>query len=44
MLARDHALAADLVPGAIAPALGYPDQFEVETNFKAWITTILRNS
>jgi RNA polymerase sigma-70 factor, ECF subfamily len=44
MLARDRALAEDLVQEAVVRALGHADQFESGTNFKAWITTILRNS
>jgi RNA polymerase sigma-70 factor, ECF subfamily len=44
MLARDRALADDLVQEAVVRALTHADQFEAGTNFKAWITTILRNS
>src|SRR5690349_5755745 len=42
-LARDRALADDLVQEAIARALAHRDQFEPNTNFNAWITTIARN-
>jgi RNA polymerase sigma-70 factor, ECF subfamily len=42
-LARDRALADDLVQEAIARALTHRDQFEPNTNFNAWITTIARN-
>lgn len=44
MLTRDRALADDLVQEAIMRALSHAHQFEPGTNFKAWITTILRNS
>jgi RNA polymerase sigma-70 factor, ECF subfamily len=44
LLARDRALADDLVQDAVLRALSHADQFEVGTNFRAWITTILRNS
>ena len=42
-LARDRPLADDLVQEAIVRALTYRDQFEPNTNFKAWTTTITRN-
>ena len=42
-LARDRPLADDLVQEAIVRALTYRDQFEPNTNFKAWIATITRN-
>jgi RNA polymerase sigma-70 factor (ECF subfamily) len=42
-LARDRALSDDLVQEAIVRALTYSDQFESNTNFEAWIMTILRN-
>jgi RNA polymerase sigma-70 factor (ECF subfamily) len=44
MLARDRTLANDLVQEAIVRALSHADQFQPGTNFKAWISTILRNS
>jgi len=43
-LSRDRGLADDLVQEAVVRALGHADQFRPGTNFKAWITTILRNS
>lgn len=43
-LARDRTLADDLVQEAVVRALGHTHQFEPNTNFKAWITTILRNA
>jgi RNA polymerase sigma-70 factor (ECF subfamily) len=42
-LARDRPLADDLVQEAIVRALTFRDQFEPNTNFKAWIATITRN-
>jgi RNA polymerase sigma-70 factor (ECF subfamily) len=44
MLARDRTLANDLVQDAVVRALSHADQFQPGTNFKAWISTILRNS
>jgi RNA polymerase sigma-70 factor, ECF subfamily len=44
LLARDRALADDLVQDAALRALSHAHQFTAGTNFKAWITTILRNS
>ena len=44
MLTRDRTLADDLVQETIMRALTHAHQFEPGTNFKAWITTILRNS
>lgn len=44
LLAREQALADDLVQDAVLRALSHADQFAPGTNFKAWITTILRNS
>ncbi|MGH6798124.1 MAG: sigma-70 family RNA polymerase sigma factor [Roseiarcus sp.] len=43
LLTRERALADDLVQEAVVRALAHADQFEPGTNFKAWITTILRN-
>jgi RNA polymerase sigma-70 factor (ECF subfamily) len=43
-LARDRATADDLVQSAIVRALVHADQFQPGTNFRAWITTILRNA
>jgi RNA polymerase sigma-70 factor (ECF subfamily) len=42
-LARDRSLADDLVQEAVVRALIHRDQFEPNTNFKAWIATIVRN-
>jgi len=39
-LARDRCVADDLVQEAVA----HPHQFQPGTNFKGWITTILRNA
>lgn len=44
LLAREHELANDLVQDTVVRALTYADQFVPGTNFKAWVTTILRNS
>jgi RNA polymerase sigma-70 factor (ECF subfamily) len=44
MLARDRTLANDLVQEAVLRALTHAEQFQPGTNFKAWISTILRNS
>jgi RNA polymerase sigma factor (sigma-70 family) len=43
-LCRNHAEAEDLVQEAIAKALRAFDSFEADTNFKAWIFRILRNT
>lgn len=43
-LTRDRTLADDLVQEAVVRALSHTHQFEPNTNFKAWITTILRNA
>jgi RNA polymerase sigma-70 factor (ECF subfamily) len=44
LLTHDRSFADDLVQEAVVRALGHADQFKPGTNFKAWITTILRNS
>jgi RNA polymerase sigma-70 factor (ECF subfamily) len=44
LLSHDRSLADDLVQEAVVRALAHADQFQPGTNFKAWITTILRNS
>jgi len=43
-LSRNHAEAEDLVQEAISKALHAFDSFEQDTNFKAWIFRILRNT
>jgi RNA polymerase sigma-70 factor, ECF subfamily len=44
LLARDRTLANDLVQEAVLRALTHAEQFQRGTNFKAWISAILRNS
>lgn len=44
LLARERALADDLVQEAVVRALSHAHQFQPGTNFRAWISTILRNS
>ncbi len=44
LLTHDRSFADDLVQEAVVRALAHSDQFTPGTNFKAWITTILRNS
>ena len=44
LLTHDRCLADDLVQEAAVRALSHADQFRPGTNFKAWISTILRNS
>ncbi len=43
-LTRDRAMADDLVQTAVMRALAHAHQYKPGTNFRAWITTILRNS
>jgi len=43
ILARDHALAEDLVQDTIVRALTYRAQFQPGTNLRGWLTIILRN-
>lgn len=43
LLARDREFADDLVQEAVVRVLTHADQFEPGTNFKAWVTAILRN-
>ena len=43
-LARDRAVADDLVQDAIVRGLGALQQFQPGTNLKAWMFTILRNA
>jgi RNA polymerase sigma-70 factor, ECF subfamily len=43
-LTRDHSMADDLVQTAVMRALSHAHQYKPETNFRAWISTILRNS
>jgi RNA polymerase sigma factor (sigma-70 family) len=43
-LSRNHAEAEDLVQESISKALRAFDSFEQDTNFKAWIFRILRNT
>jgi RNA polymerase sigma-70 factor (ECF subfamily) len=43
-LSRNHAEAEDLVQETISKALRAFDSFQTDTNFKAWIFRILRNT
>ena len=43
-LTRDRAMADGLVQTAVMRALAHAHQYKPGTNFRAWITTILRNS
>lgn len=42
-LTRDKEQAQELVQETVARALKYKDRFTLGTNFKAWITTMMRN-
>jgi len=44
LLTRDRSFADDLVQETAMRALAHADQFRLGSNFKAWVTTILRNS
>ena len=43
-LVRDRTIADDLVQDGLVRALGALEQFEVGTNLKAWLFTIVRNT
>ncbi len=43
LLARNHALAEDLVQETVLRALTYRDQFKPGTNLRGWLLIILRN-
>ena len=43
-LSRDHAEAEDLVQETVSKSLRAFDSFQADTNFKAWIFRILRNT
>lgn len=43
-LTRDNELAGDLYQDTVFKALRHKDKFQIGTNFKAWITTIMRNT
>lgn len=43
-LTRDRSMADDLVQTAVERALSNAHRFQPDTNFQAWITTILKNS
>lgn len=42
-LTRDQEKAQELVQETVVRALRYKDHYKVGTNFKAWITTMMRN-
>ncbi len=44
LLARDRVLADDLVQEAVVRVLAHADQFQPGTDFKAWVSKILRNT
>jgi RNA polymerase sigma-70 factor (ECF subfamily) len=43
LLARNHALAEDLVHDTVVRAIGARDQFQLGTNLRGWLIIILRN-
>ena len=43
LLARNHAIAEDLVHDTVVRAIGARDQFQPGTNLRSWLTVILRN-
>ncbi len=43
LLARNHALAEDLVQETVLRAISHRDQFEDGTNLRGWLVIILRN-
>lgn len=43
MLARDHALAEDLVHDTLIRALAHRDKFQPGTNLRGWLAVIMRN-
>lgn len=43
LLARNHALAEDLVQETVLRAISHRDQFEAGTNLRGWLVIILRN-
>lgn len=43
LLARNHALAEDLVQETVLRAISHRDQFEEGTNLRGWLVIILRN-
>ena len=43
LLARNHAMAEDLVHDTVLRAISARDQFQPGTNLRSWLTVILRN-
>ncbi|MDC6636561.1 sigma-70 family RNA polymerase sigma factor, partial [Leclercia adecarboxylata] len=43
LLARNHALAEDLVQDTVLRAISHRDQFKPGTNLRGWLVIILRN-